>query len=166
MAKQVRPGPGRRSYLHVACGAACWHHRHRRAEAIKRQAYAFELRFGLGMSAQAHDGTKPMQHACRPAKATQEAERRQLLHGFLRPGHASLLLSVDPSFAFRALAHTDTSHGTAADRSPSPSGHRCLRHDWGTSGKQTWIRREKKGMEGLTRGPLKSRAGNETTTRR
>lgn len=69
-------------------------------------------------------------------------------------------LSVDPSFAFRALAHTDTSHGTAADRSPSPpsgsgSGHRCLRHDWGdlSSGKQTWIRREKKGMEGLTRGP-------------
>ena len=100
MDKQVRPGPGRRSYLHAACGAACWHRhrRHRRAAAIKRQAYAFELRFGLGMSAQAHDGTKPMQHACRPAKATQEAERRQLLHDFSGPAmHPSSFPLILPS---------------------------------------------------------------------
>nr|CAB3487952.1 unnamed protein product [Digitaria exilis] len=63
MDKQVRP---RRS-LDAACGALpaglAWH---RRAAAIKRQADAFELRSrneGLGRGT--HDGTKPMQHACR-----------------------------------------------------------------------------------------------------
>lgn len=121
MDKQVRPGPGRHGPgLHAACGAAAsaWH---RRAAAIKRQAYAFKLlRFGLGMSAQAKHMTA-QQHACRPANSHAGSSGGSFCMDF--SGHApSLLFSVDPSFAFRAVAHTDTSHGTAADRSASPSG--------------------------------------------
>ena len=77
----------------TACDVACWH-RHWHVAAIKCQAFAFELRFGLRKSDQANDGTKLMQHACRPAKATQEAERRQLLHGFLRFYVSELSASV------------------------------------------------------------------------
>ena len=106
----------------AACGGlARWH---RRAAAIKRQAYAFELRplwprnerQASSRAGRAHDGTKPMQHACRPAKGTPAAEAaalrqrsagRQPLDGCLRPSSPSPPFSplILPPPSFRACLH-------------------------------------------------------------
>ena len=101
--------------------AAAWH---RHAAAIKRQAYAFELRplwprnerRASSRAGRAHDGTKPMQHACRPAKGTPAAEAaalrqrsagRQPLDGCLRPSSPSPPFSplILPPPSFRACLH-------------------------------------------------------------
>ena len=111
----------------AACGGlARWH---RRAAAIKRQAYAFELRplwprnerRASSRAGRAHDGTKPMQHACRPAKGTPAAEAaalrqrsagRQPLDGCLRPSSPSPpfspLILPPPSFPCVPLSPTLT----------------------------------------------------------
>nr|TKW05988.1 hypothetical protein SEVIR_7G212800v2 [Setaria viridis] len=126
--KQVRP---RRSSMQLAAACPAWR---RRAAAIKRQAYAFELRPGLGMSAGA--GHMTAQSRCnmhaglqRHAAPAAEAEAEAAPAGSLwmdvsgHHPHPFRLILPPPS---APLAHTDTSHGTAAgcrlagsQRSPS-----------------------------------------------
>jgi len=137
-----------------------------RNRSIKRHAYAFELRplwprnerRASSRAGRAHDGTKPMQHACRPAKGTPAAEAEAAPAGSLwtdvsghhrrAPPFPRLILSSAFLPVRASLAHTDTSHGSAAGCS-SPAALLPLaqaidvRAMNGHSGKQTWIRREK-----------------------
>ena len=141
-----------------------------RNRSIKRHAYAFELRplwprnerRASSRAGRAHDGTKAdatcmqacQRHAGSRSSGTAAAQRRPAAFGRMSPAIIAepSFFPSDPSSAFlpvrASLAHTDTSHGSAAGCS-SPAALLPLaqaidvRAMNGHSGKQTWIRREK-----------------------
>ncbi|CAN6240509.1 unnamed protein product [Urochloa humidicola] len=133
----------------------------------------------MSAGGQAHDGTKPMQHACRPAKARRpaaEAEAEAAPAGSLwmdvsghHPPPFRLILLLPPaslplppssrphrhkSWHRSRFAGSQLRRSRERRRQPLPLAQAIdVRAMNGYSRKQTWIRREK-GTEGQTDGPL------------
>ena len=169
-----------------------------RNRSIKRHAYAFELRplwprnerRASSRAGRAHDGTKPMQHACRPAKGTPAAEAaalrqrsagRQPLDGCLRPSSPSPSFSPSdpflrlPSRACLSRPHRHKSWQRsrlqlASRPASSRSGHRCPRHEWALGETDMDSERERDGrttgVYPRPPGPGRSRDGKRARGRR